>query len=163
MQRVVDGSKAHRPYAREQRHLAAFHDAHVVDVFAVTRVIHRVECCDDAAHRFRKRAVEEDVAVVRQQAIHVQRFPRDIDVGRVAAALFVRIARRVERAFVGMCGLDDETVALFKLVRPILADFIDDAAEFVPYDRGICRDIVRHALVRRTLLKRLVAAHAKAV
>ncbi|MPM79461.1 hypothetical protein SDC9_126495 [bioreactor metagenome] len=134
-----------------------------MDIFAVARVIHRVERADDAAHRFRERTEKVNIAVVRQEAVHPERFPRDVDIRRVPAALPVGIARRLQGALIGVRGLDDKPLSLPELMRPVFANLVNHPAKLVPDHDRVDGDVVRYALVRRALLERLIARHAKAV
>ncbi|MPM94254.1 hypothetical protein SDC9_141400 [bioreactor metagenome] len=126
-------------------------------------MVDAVKRADDAAHRLRERAVKEGIAAVGQQAIHRQRFEGNVDEGCSPAAILVGIARRKQRAFVEMRGLNGGVLAHAVFVLPVFADFDDLSAKLVANDHRMFRRVLWHALVRRALQRGFIARHADAV
>ena len=73
VQSVVDRAETHRADSGQHGHFAALDDAHGMLIGAGLRVVHGVECADDAAHRLSQRAIEIGVGIVRQQIVGQQR------------------------------------------------------------------------------------------
>ena len=163
VQRVVDRAEAHRADGSEKRHLAALDNAHLVLVGAGLGVVHGVERADDAAHRLGQGAVEINVGVIRQQAVHQQRFDGNVAILCVAAAVLIGIAGSHLGAFVEMGGLNGEALTGLVLVLPVLADLLNDAAELVTDNGRMLGNIVGNALVLRAFDRRLIGAHADRV
>ena len=160
---VVDSSQTHGANGCQQSHLAAFLNAHLVDIGTGLGVVHGVESTDNAAQRLSQRAVVVGIGVVGQQAVFQQSFDGNIGILGVAAAVVVGVAGSHLAAVVEVSGLDGELVANLVLVCPICADSDDVTAELVAYDGGIFGYVVGDTLVIFAFQSCLVGRHTSGV
>ena len=160
---VADGTEAHGAAAAEDDDVAAFFGAHGVVVVVLVRVVVGMVAADDAAHRFAQGGFEEAVAVVGHESAEFHDFMREDAVRAVAAEEFIGITRRSEAAFVVQGRLLGEAHARFELVLPFLADFDDDAGEFMARDDRVRIHVLGSAFMFFALFDEFVRRHADAV
>ena len=163
VERIVDGAQAHGAHGGQQRHLAAFDDAHVMLVGAGLGVVHGVEGTDDAAHGLGERAVKICIRIIFEEVIGQQRLNGDVGILAVAAAVGVGVAGGHLRALIEVGGLNGEAVAGLILVLPVLAHGMNHTAELVAHDGGVFRHVVRHTLMLGTLDSGFIGTHTNAV
>ena len=111
-----------------------------------------------ATERLDERALEEAVALVRNQTAAVEYDFRHYYVGRATADIAIRItgvvaALELER------GLNNRVLTFFPTAY-VLADLDDLATHFVTDNDRVFGDVRGYALVRRALLDRLVGRSA---
>ena len=160
MQRVVNSAQSHGAYSGQNGHFAARYYAHFMLIAALRGMILRVIAAYNAAHRFGKRAAEEAVSIIFEQAAVFHNQGGNNNIGCVSAYVGERIARSRKGAFVVYRGLYGKFIPRLKLILPFLSYLYNFAAEFMPYDNGMLAYVVGHALVVGALYGRLVAGHA---
>ena len=167
VQHIIDGGQTHGPDAREERHLTAVPDLHLVYVGARFRVVIGMHRTDDAGQRLAEGRRVETLSLERQQTPVFHHLAGDDHIGSVTADVRIRIAGGAvdahRAAGIVHRGLDGELVAGFEGVLPFRAHLDDFAGKLVTDDGRLLGDIVRNALVGRSLMDGLVRGHADAV
>ena len=160
----VDAAEAHCAAPGEEEHGSAVGDAHVVGVRVEGVVVVGAEGRDDARNRLGKGALEEGIAVIREQAAHLDDDGRNVDVRRFAAVGMPGVAHRLQLVAGDVeGGLDADALARVELGAPLRADLADDSRDFMSGNDGVLRDVVGDALVSCAEGNGLVVAHADRV
>ena len=156
---VVNSAQSHGAYSGQNGHFAARYYAHFMLIAALRGMILRVIAAYNAAHRFGKRAAEEAVSIIFEQAAVFHNQGGNNNIGCVSAYE----GKNSPEPQGGLRCLSRAVWKIYprlKLILPFLSYLYNFAAEFMPYDNGMLAYVVGHALVVGALYGRLVAGHA---
>ena len=160
---VFGHAQTHGAGTGQDRHLAAFADAHLMLINAHLGMEGSMRSTDGAAVRLSQGSLKEGVALILEEAAQFENFLRDDAVGAVAAEVGIAVSRAPHGALVVQSGLQGEPHTGLILILVLFADLLNNAGELMTHDGRMIGYIIMHALMLFAQHGAFVSGHADAV